>query len=88
MCYTWKGFKKSYKNDKFKLKAPTCNEKLDLPFGSYSVANIQDYFEYIFKKHREKTDNPSIRIYINKIEKRVTFKVKKGYYLEHQWEKR
>ena len=88
MCYTWKSFKKSYKKDKFKLKAPTCNEKLDLPVGSYSVANIQDYFEYIFKKHREKTDNPSIRIYINKIEKRVTFKVKKGYYLERQWEKR
>ena len=41
--------------------------------GSYPVSNIQDYFEYILKKHGEKTDNPSIRIYVNKIENRVTF---------------
>ena len=41
--------------------------------GSYPVSNIQDYFEYILEKHGEKTDNPSIRIYVNKIENRVTF---------------
>ena len=41
--------------------------------GSYPLSNIQDYFEYILKKHGEKTDNPSIRIYVNKIENRVTF---------------
>ena len=34
------------------------------------------------KKHNEKVDNPSIRIYVNKIENRITFKIKKGYYLE------
>ena len=43
---------------------------------------MQDYFEYILKKHDEKTVNPSLRIYINKTENRITFKVKAGYYLE------
>ena len=43
---------------------------------------MQDYFEYIVKKHIENVDNPSIRIYVNKIENRITFRTKKGYYLE------
>ena len=34
------------------------------------------------KKHNENVDNPSIRIYVNKIENRITFKIKTGYYLE------
>ena len=80
--YTWKNIKKSYKNNKFKISAPTWNEEFELPDGSYSISDIQDYFKYIFKKHGEKTVNPSIRIYINKIENRVTFKIKTGYYLE------
>ena len=48
----------------------------------YSISDIQDYFEYIFKKHSENVDNSSIKIYINKIEIRITCKVKNGYYLE------
>ena len=48
----------------------------------YSVSNIQDYFEYIFKKHGENTDKPSEQTYVNKIENRVTFKIKDGYSLE------
>ena len=48
-----------------------------MPDGSYSVSDIQDYFEYILKKHGENTDKPSVQIYINKIENRVTFKIKK-----------
>ena len=40
------------------------------------------YFEYILKKHNEKIDKPSIRIYVNKIENSTTFKIKIGYYLE------
>ena len=48
----------------------------------YSISDIQDYFEYILKKHREKTVNPSIRIYTNKIENRITFKIKTRYFLE------
>ena len=42
---------KSYKNNKFKISAPTWNEKFELPDRSYSVSDIQDYFEYISKKH-------------------------------------
>ena len=54
-----------------------------MPDGSYStISEIQDYFEYIFKKHSENVDDFSIKIYINKIENRVTFKIKTGYYLE------
>ena len=43
-------YKKSYKNKKFKMSAPTWNEEFELPDGSYSTSNIQDYFEYIFKE--------------------------------------
>ena len=55
---------------------------MKLPDGSYSISDIQDYFEYILKKNSESVDNPSIRIYVNKIENRITFKIKSGYYLE------
>ena len=81
--YTWKNIKKSYESNKFKISAPTWNEEFELPDGSYSISDIQDYFEYILKKDGEKTVNLSIKIYVNKIENRIfTFKVKKGYYLE------
>ena len=53
-----------------------------MPDGSYSVADIQHYFEYILKKHGENTNKPSVLIYVNKIENRVTFKIKNGYSLE------
>ena len=78
--YTWKNVKNSYNNNKFKISAPTWSE--ELPDGSYSVSDIQDYFEYILKKHSESVDNPSIRMYLNRIENRITFKIKSGYYLE------
>ena len=64
------------------MSTPMWHGKFELPDGSYSISDIQDYFEYILKKHRENTDNPSIRIYVNKIENRITFKIKTGYYLE------
>ena len=73
---------KSYKNNKFKISAPTWNENFELPDESYSISDIQDYFDYILKRHGEKTVNPSIRIYINKIENRITFKIKAGYYFD------
>ena len=44
--------------------------------------NIQDYFEFILKKHEENINNPSVRKYVNKIKNRITFKIKTGYYLE------
>ena len=75
--------KSSYNNNKLKISSPTWwNDKFELPDGSYSVSDIQDYFEYILKKHNEKINNPSIKIYISKIENRITFKIKTGYYLE------
>ena len=80
--YTWKNIKSSYDNNKFKISAPTWNDKFELPDGSYSVSDIQDYFEYISKKHGENINNPSVRIYVNKIENRITFKIKNGYHLE------
>ena len=80
--YTWKNIKSSYNNNKFKISAPTWNDKFELPDGSYSVPGIQDYFEYILKKHGENTDRPSVQIDVNKIENRVTFKIKNGYSLE------
>ena len=80
--YTWKNIKSSYNNNKFKISAPTWNDKFELPDGSYSVSDIQDYFEYILKKHGENIDNPSVKIYVNKIENRITFRIKNGYSLE------
>ena len=80
--YTWKNIKSSYNNNKFEISAPTRNDEFELPDGSYSVSDIQDYFEYILKKHGEDIDKPSVQIYVNKIENRVTFKIKNGYSLE------
>ena len=60
--YTLKNIKKSYTNNTFKIAAPIWNEEFELPDESYSISHIQDYFEYILKKHGEKTVNPSIRI--------------------------
>ena len=41
--YKWKNIKRSYKNNEFKISAPTWNEKFELPDGSYSISDIQDY---------------------------------------------
>ena len=48
--YTWKNIKSKDNNNKFKISAPTWDDTFDLPGGSYSVADIQDYFEFIIKK--------------------------------------
>ena len=48
------------------------DDKFELPDGSYSASDVQDYFEYILEKHAEDKDSPSIRIYVNKIEKLLT----------------
>ena len=74
--------KSSYSNNKFKISAPTWNDNFELPDGSYSVSNIQDYFEYILKKYGENIDKPPVQICVNKIENRVTFKIKDGRSLE------
>ena len=80
--YTWKNIKSEYNNNKFKISAPTWNETLDLPDGSYSVSEIQDYFQFIIKKHENLTENLPIKIYPNTIKNRIIFKIKSGYKLE------
>ena len=59
--------KSAYSNNKFKISAPTWNDEFDLPDGSYSISDIQDYFEYIIKKHGIIPHNSPVQIYINKI---------------------
>ena len=80
--YTWENKKKLYKNNTFKVSPITWNDNIQLPNVSYYVSDIQDCFEYISKRHGEKTDNPSVRIFVNKRENRITFKIKTGYYPE------
>ena len=80
--YTWKNMKSSYNNNRFKISAPTWNDKFESPDGSYSISGIEDYFEYILKKHVEDIDKPSVQIYVNKTENKITFKIKNGYTLE------
>ena len=59
---TWRNIKSVYNNNKSKISPPTWNVEFDLPDGSYSVSDIQDYFEYIIKKHETIADNPPIQI--------------------------
>ena len=74
--YAWKNIKSSYNNNKLKISAPTWSEEFKLPDGSYSISDIQDYFQYILKKHRESVDNPSVKIYVNKIKIELHLKPK------------
>ena len=80
--YTWKNVKSTYNNNKFKISAPTWNETFDLPDGSYNISEIQDYIEYIIKKHEPIGENAPILIYTNTINNRIVFKIKSGYKLE------
>ena len=57
--YTWKNIESSY-NNKFKISAPTWNGKFELSDGSYSVSDIQDYFEYVLKRDGENTISKDI----------------------------
>ena len=59
--------KSEYNNSKFKISAPTWNDTFNLLDGSYTVSDIQDYFEYIIEKHETIADNPLVQIYANKI---------------------
>ena len=80
--YTWKNIKSAYNNNKLKIFAPTWNSEFDLPDRSYSISDIQDYFEFIIKKHETLTENPPIQIYPNKIKNRIVFKLKTGFKFE------
>ena len=78
--FTWKNVKSEYNNKTFKIHAPTWNESFDVSIGSYSIPDLQDYFEYIIKKHETITgENSPIKIYANKIKSRIVFKIKTRY---------
>ena len=80
--YTWKNIKSADNNHKSKISAPTWNDEFDLPDGSYSIADIHDYFEFIIRKHETLAENPPVQIYPNKIKNRIVFRVKTRYKLE------
>ena len=80
--YTWKNVKSIYKNNKFKISAPTWDETFDLPDGSYNISEKEDYFEYIIKKHETIAETAPILIYANNITNRIVIKMKTGYKLE------
>ena len=77
-----KNIKSACHSNKFKISAPTWNDEFDFSDGSYSIADIQDYFEFIIKKDETLSENPPVQIYPNKIKNRIVFKVKAGYKLE------
>ena len=77
--------RKQYKINKVKLIAPTLNDEIELPDGSYSVSDIQECIEFIIKEHETLTTVPPVHVYINRINNRlVVFKIKDGYKLELQ----
>ena len=80
--YTLKNVKLIYNNNKFKISAPTWNDTFDLPDGSYNTSEIQDYIEYIIKKHETIGENAPILIHANTITNRIVFKIKTRYKLE------
>ena len=80
--YIWKNVKSIYNNNKFKIPVSTWNDTFDLPDGSYNISEIQDYIEYIIKKHETIAETAPILIFANKISNRKVFKIKTGYKLE------
>ena len=75
--YTWKNVKSDYIN-KFKISATTWNDTFDMPDGSYAIAALQNYFEYIIKKHETIADISPVLNYVNEINNRIVFKIKSG----------
>ena len=71
--YTWKNIKSAYNNNELKISTSAWNDEFDLLDRSYSISDIQDYFEYIIKEHENITDNSPVQIY------------HKNYYLLKQW---
>ena len=79
--YTWQNIKPRFKNDHFKITAPTWDETFDLPDGSYTLPNIQDYFLYIVKQHESdvtSSEQSPTLVYPNYIKNRTIFKIKTG----------
>ena len=74
-------FKSEY-NNRSEISAPTWNDTFDLTVGSYSTSDIEDYFEFIIKKHKTLSENPPVQIYVNRVKNSIVFKIKTGYKLE------
>ena len=77
--YTWKNIKSEYNNNEVIISASTWNDTFDLTDGSYSIADMQEYFEFVIKKHETLAENLPVQIYVNKIKNRIVFKIKMGY---------
>ena len=73
--------KKQYRNNTLKIILPTFYDEFELTDGSYSVSDIQDYIEFIIKKHETLTTIPPIHVYMNRINNRLVFKIEDGYKL-------
>ena len=81
--YMWKNIRKQYKRNELKITDPIWNDEFELPDGSYSVSNVQDYMAYIIQKHEKLTTISPIHVYINRINKLV-LKIRNGHKLEVQ----
>ena len=80
--YKWKNIKEEYKNNKFNLSEPTWDETFDLPDGSHTIEDIQDYFLWVIKKHEtdvKSSEESPIPIYPNRIENRIVFKIRNNH---------
>lgn len=86
--YTWISIKSICNSNKFKISSHTWNDEFHLPDTSYSISDIQNYFEQIIKKHGTKISNPPIQIYVNKIKYQVAFEIKQGRNLSYNHKKR
>ena len=72
--YTWKNVKSDCNNNKFKISAPMWNDTFDVPDGPYSITALQNYFQYIIKKHETIADVSPVLIYVNKINNKIVLK--------------
>ena len=84
--YTWHNINEQYNNNKFRLSGPAWSKDVTIPYGSYEIYQIQNYFLDKVIKERESSvksneQSPSL-IYANRILNRVTFRIKTGYKLE------
>ena len=80
--YIWKKIKNSYKNNKFQNFSSNMTWRIWVTWWIILYIRYYRLFWIHFKKHEEKTVNPLIMIYINKVENRITFKIRTGYYLK------
>ena len=77
--YTWENINSRYDNNKFKISGPTWSETFDLPDGSYTIPDIQDYFLEMIQKHEstiKANEESPVLIYRNGFKNRISFRLK------------